>query len=392
MTSILLYLATIFLSVTSLNIFQRAYVENSIKYQKKREHHYKRTWRKISAYQVKMFLLFMIGMLPIIILYGVRYGIGTDYYAYETMYELLHGASFSEYWYNHSIGRGDYYVEFGYFLLNKISGSYVQLQFILILIMSCVLFTVLREYENKVSKGMGVFIFLSTQFIYAMNGTRFIIAALFLLWAYTKIEKGNKIEFLVLVICAAFFHKSALICVAFYFLKEFSGSKWNKLRNLAIIAAILLLPVAFTYIMEMMSKISLFSRYFTADIYTSSSAMFGVGLMWLMHIVPVLFPIALVLSKKRNTIDSELKILFRICCMEIPLRILSFYNPLYGRLARYAQIAQCVLVPYSIGKIKSQKIKLFLTCYYIAWYIFYFVYFIIIIDGNHSIPYEMVFK
>lgn len=392
MASIMLYISVVLLSAAFLEICQRAYVRQSTAYEEHRQLYHKRRWRKISVYQTKMFVLFLIGMVPIIVLYGLRYGIGTDYSAYEAIYKQLHGVSLTEYWRLHSVDFGDYYVEIGYFLLNKISFSYVHLQFMIILLMACILFMVLSRYENKVSKGMAVFIFLSTQFIYAMNGTRFIMAALFLLWAYTKIEEGKKLEFLVLTVCAVLFHKSALICCVFYLLKEFSGSLWNKLRNFTVIAAIILLPAALGTIMGILSRLSIFSRYFSADIYASSFSMSGGGFMWLMHIVPVLLPIAFIVLIEKNRIDSEFKIFFRICCMEIPLRMLSFFNPWYGRLARYAQIAQCILIPYFLGKVKSKKLRFLLICYYIAWYIFYFLYYLIIIDEKHSLPYQTIFK
>lgn len=369
MGSVLLYLGVAFLSVMFLGICQRAYRKD----------------------RVASVSLFIVGMVPIIVLYGIRYGIGADYYAYKTMYELLHKASFSEYWQYHILGYGDYYVELGYYVLNKISFHYVHLQFMLILLMSSILYIVLHKYDERMSEGLAVFIFFSTQFIYAMNGTRFIIAALFLLWAYTKINSGKKLEFVALIACAALFHKSALICIVFYVLKEFSGTKWNRLRNFSIMVGILFLPVIFQFSMEIMRRIPIFSRYFSAAIYAPASSMSEMGVTWLLHIVPVLLPVVILLAGKKHLPDTECRIFFRICCMEIPLRMLAFYNPWYGRLARYAQIGQCVFIPYYLGTIKSQRTKILLTFYYVMWYIFYFIYYILIVDEGHSIPYHMIF-
>ena len=59
-------------------------------------------------------------LFPLIAMYGLRYGIGVDYFSYQRFYDVLHNASFSEYWIGHINNIGEFYVEPGYYILNKI--------------------------------------------------------------------------------------------------------------------------------------------------------------------------------------------------------------------------------------------------------------------------------
>lgn len=75
--------------------------------------------------------------------------------------------------------------------------------------------------------------------------------------------------------------------------------------------------------------------------------------------------------QKRSICAKGNKDFFRICVLEIPLRMLGAYN---SRLARYPQIAQIVLIPLVLAKVGNRQTKMALYVYYIMWYTFYFAY------------------
>lgn len=134
-------------------------------------------------------------LFPLIAMYGLRYGIGTDYFSYERIYTVIHNASFGEYWIGHINNAGEFYVEPGYYILNKIFLSYHSLKWgIGVLLFSLVLLAV-KDYFYKISIPFALFIYLTTQYIYAMNVTRFAIALCFILVGYKELSKNKNGKF-----------------------------------------------------------------------------------------------------------------------------------------------------------------------------------------------------
>ena len=329
-------------------------------------------------------------LFPLIAMYGLRYGIGVDYFSYQRFYDVLHNASFSEYWIGHINNVGEFYVEPGYYILNKIFLSYQFLQWgIGILLFSLVLLAV-KEYFYKISVPFALFIYLTTQYIYAMNGTRFAIALCFILVGYKELSKNKTVNFVILVLLAALFHKSSLFCLPMYFLKQYKYKGVNSSRNLVLFISIILFPLISSYLLKIIGKIPLFERYFSVSQY-SPSVTIGGGWSWILHILPVILPL-LILCKKEIFDSEDTSILFRICIMEVPFRMLGLYNTWYTRFSRFSQISEVIFIPLVLSKIKNKKKRMLLYLYYFIWFIFYFAYYAIINDNGDSLPYSWIFS
>ena len=329
-------------------------------------------------------------LLPILAMYGLRYGIGTDYFSYERIYNAIHDTSFMEYWSLHSRNVSLFYVEPGYYVLNKIFPSFRLLLWgIGFLLFALFLFAV-KDYFTQISLSFTLFIFLSTQFIYSLNGMRFSVAFCCILIGYVELSKNNTKAFAVLVLLATLFHQTALVCIAMLFLKKYKYKGVNSVRNFALFVVIMLFPIVSDYLLDVMSNISIFRRYFTTLQYEASGAMTS-SWTWALHVVPVILPILLFCRKE--IFDAEATTtFFRFCITEIPLRMLGLYNTVYTRIARYAQIGQVVFIPLVLSKVSSKKKQTLLYLYYIAWYIFYFAYYAIVNDQGDSLPYVWIFS
>ena len=316
-------------------------------------------------------IMLMMGAIPIIALYGWRYGIGADYFAYEGMYHTLHLADWKTYLYYHKLGKSDYYVEIGYFILNKIAPNFIWLQFLIIII----IFNNLSFLISKISKNQWLigFIFLCTHFVYSLNGTRYILGLSFILVGYYFILNNKIIKYILYVLIASMFHKTFLICLLFVFLKEYKISRNNKIVTILVAVVALLCPLYLPIAIQLASKIPVFFRYFSTPIYEMGTYN-GISIVWLFHIIPP--ALIFVLINKRNFFkDKVFVVLFRIWLLEIPFRYLAFYNPWYGRLARIPQAVEVILVPYALTKIKREVNKKILYMYYIIWYVFYLTYY-----------------
>lgn len=344
--------------------------------------------KNISTGELAFIVCSLLCMLPIILIYGLREGVGTDYYGYEKIYNVLHNANFKTYFRFHLSNSGSYYVEMGYYFLNRLANNYHVLLTIEIILIFICLFDTLKDYRGNLNMGLAVFIFLSTQFIYSTNAARFSIALSFVLLSYKYIIKEDFIRFIICIILAGCFHKTALFCIALFFLQEFTQSYINKIRNALMMAVILLFPLISQYLFNTFGNLSIFARYFSTERYASNQIM-DIGFSWLLHIIPVIIPL-LIFGRYYIADTEENRTLFRIYLMNIPFRMLGLYNTWYTRFARYSQVVEVLFVPLVLYRIPNKKIKRYLTIYYLIWYTFYFCYYAIVNDGGASLSYSWI--
>lgn len=327
---------------------------------------------------------------PVIAMYGLRYGIGTDYITYERIYGLLHNTAVKDYLKLHGTGESFYYIEFGYYLLNRLFPSFRTMLWGIGIILFCLFLISIRDYQKNISFSFALFVFLTTQYIYSLNGMRFTIAFCMLLVAYIFLVQNRTKSFVLMVLAASLFHQSAVFCLAMFFLKHFDYKSVDSKRNALLFILILSFPLTSGYLLKIIGNTGLFERYFSVERYVASSGMFG-RVTWTLHIVPVILPL-IYFCRKEIFGSEDTKTLFRICIMEIPFRMLGLFNKWYTRFARYSQIGLVVFIPLVISKVQSRKKRNLLYAYYIAWFIFYFAYFAIIIDEGDSLPYVWVLK
>ncbi|MGN8774100.1 EpsG family protein [Candidatus Weimeria sp. HCP3S3_B5] len=334
----------------------------------------------------------LIALLPVILLYGFRINIGTDYWAYETVYDFIKETPFSQYLGYHFIGDDDYYCEIGFALLNKIMPSYRTLLFVEGILGLLIVLWAVYDFRNEVNAGFAIYIFLCTQFIYFMNGVRFLIAACFMLLAVKFLVQNKSKEFFLCILAAALFHKTALFCIIFYFIKEFGREEANKFRNFLLVVGIALFPLLLSYVMRMAGYVPAFSRYFSKTNYAAEFGNVGfVGFGWLMHIIPVCIPLFL-LGHYTLLHDEKAKILFRVYLLEIPFRMVGLLNTWYTRFSRFPQMIEVILIPYTISLMQNRRNKKILIIYYVIWYAFYFCYYAVVNDGGDSLPYQSILE
>lgn len=340
------------------------------------------------------FLMLAIALSPVIAMFGLRYGIGTDYFAYETTYNILHEASFEEYWYGFSHGLSYYYVEPGYFLLNKLFPSYRLLLWGLGILMFALVALSLKKYARRLSIPLALFVCLCTQYLYSLNGMRFAVALCFILFAYTVLAEGNSkktvAKYVLLILAASLFHTSSLICLPLVLLVEFNSKKVNRFRDVAFLILILSFPLLISVLSQLAASLPFFSRYFSTAKYTLVVTAAG-GLAWLLHILPVVIPL-LLFCRDEIFDDKETRTYFRIMIAEFPFRMLGLYNTWLTRLARFSQIVQIIMIPLILSKIKNPHKRTLLTIYYCAWYVIDFIYYAIVNDGGASLPYIWIFS
>lgn len=379
--SVVVYLMVFAISVFAISVFEKTYKNvRIVKFSSESKY--------IGGVLYCIFGCIM--LFPVISMYSLRYGIGTDYFSYESIYDAIHKANFIQYWIKHVQGIQYFYVEPGYYWLNKLSPNYRCLLVEIGILIFALFCLSVKNYSSRIRIGFALAIFLCTQFIYSLNGMRFSISLMFVLLSYEALIENKNIKFLVLIIIASLFHKTALICIAMYFLKRYKHREVNSTRNIFLLIFIILFPVISDFLLQIASSLNVFQRYFSVAQYSRKVTMSG-GWKWMLHVIPVILP--LILFCKKEIFNAEdTQIYFRICIMEIPFRMLGLYNTWYTRLARYSQIVQMIFIPLVIGKIKNRATRRLLYIYYIVWYSFYFAYYAIVNDQCDSLPYSWIFS
>lgn len=334
--------------------------------------------------------VFYFAALPIILTFTLRYGIGADYFAYKTIFELLHKADFNKYFTYHNLNIGSYYVEVGYYFFNRFfCFDFPSLLCVCSLVILGFIYYGSISITSKVNFAWCIFIYYCTQFIFSINVMRFAISITIIYFGIKFILNRNFIKWIVCVLLATSFHKTSIICMPLYLLANVDNKRLSKFRNGIWYLFVLGFPVIAKLLFQVAGNVPMFSRYFKTAKYMLND--FSFKPMFLFHIAPVLLPL-LIVKRKFLLGDKRASLLFRISLFEIPMRELGAFSTWLSRLARFPQMVQLILIPYVVGEIKNPKLKIFIKFYYIAWYIFYFMYGALVNDQGDSIPYISIFS
>lgn len=162
-------------------------------------------------------IYFALIFLPVWLIMGLRYGVGKDFFSYQSIFNAVRfqrTALYSN-------------IEEGYIFLNYIIGKLSSDSVYIFLVTSFIIvFFFLKgicEHSPNIMLSMVLFISLGYYFN-AMNAVRQFMAIAITFYGIKYVNKGEWYKFLIIVLLASMFHKSAFVVVftyiAFVFLKE----------------------------------------------------------------------------------------------------------------------------------------------------------------------------
>lgn len=330
---------------------------------------------------------FLFILCPIILAYSIRYGIGTDYFAYEKIYNTIHDATFSKYASLHKRNIGEYYIEPGYFIINKLSPNFIFVHLFSILTMLLMIYFGTMKMGVIQNIALPMLIFYCLLFFYAMNGVRFSIALSIAYYGFNYLLKGKPIKWVITIYIASLFHKTLIVFVIFIFLMDSKSKAINAVRNVLVYCFVLFFPFLIKILLTVFSAIPMFSRYFSVARYLEFNT--SINLSWIRLIVPILFPL-LFFKHKFVFTDKYASVLYRIYLFEIPLVQLGRMSVILARLTRVPQMAEIVFIPYVLSNIKNKKYRYALTFYYASYYLVFFCYYALVGDKGESLPYKSI--
>jgi transmembrane protein EpsG len=201
-------------------------------------------------------------LIPILI-GSLRYGVGTDYFTYVSLFENIKNQSFTDY-----ITDGP--TEIGFYVLGKLSHLITGNETFLFASFSVltVLFFYLGLKNYKLAhKPLIFFLFLLTIYPGSFNIMRQSAAAAICFYAFSFILNRKPIKFTFWALIATTLHTSALITIPLYLLALVSSSGKDNptvtsfLRVIKSLSPSLILLAVLPFLFVLIEAIGLFSRY-----------------------------------------------------------------------------------------------------------------------------------
>lgn len=344
---------------------------------------YNKTRKKVISY---MFLVIAIGI-PVL-LAGLRFETGTDYFAYIRGFEKIR---------MHTSVRWEG-IEYGYVLLNlflaRLGFPPQSIMFATsIVIMSFTTKALLKRKEV----GLVTFGFLTFMLLFyqsSFNVIRLMIAVSIFLYNITNIEEKNLIKYLAFTIIADSFHISVLITFPLYWVYNIFMVQKSVIKKILIYVGVALLMVFFDTIVAWIlsvinfESLSYYTKYVSSvnkDVNNSLSLALKKFILYLPLLVP-----GILYYRKCHDMDKSFPIYFSVFVIGIIIKSLASFQVTYvDRIAEYFLIVAIMIVPVYMKVFSKENNYLFYFAIPIYLFIFWlYVYFIM--QNHGTVPYQSI--
>lgn len=311
---------------------------------------------------------------PVVILLSLRYGIGSDYFNYENIYN--------------NIVAGRNYNEIGYAWLMKVS-KYLFDDYKGAIALTSILTGTLwmtwmvKAVKEKCDYPIAVFILITLYIGSWFNTIQQAISSGLIALAYLAVEERKPFKFYILIIIAGLIHTSAFVIAPFYFFystKNEESNKKSKRKRIRKIVLLSLLCIALyvLYYTYAESRGYVYARYITQT-YEGGRVKEFFYYQLLLYIPELLFLPKLLEDNEKNGFY------YILIVFEAILFLASFRIAYAFRMAEYFSLAHVIIIPKIITKAGNNR-KL-MGAYFTLVLIFYTVYMHVINSFDHIFPY-----
>ncbi|BBB90120.1 MAG TPA: EpsG family protein [Methylomusa anaerophila] len=316
-------------------------------------------------------LSFLVAWIPA----AIRYGTGTDYFAYiEKYYEVtFYPQTFLE------IIQGREPV---FNLLNfLVKWNFNDPQYIFVISSFLLLIFIYRMVEDqskKINMGLAVFIFMTLFYFASYNILRQYLAMGLVFYSYKYLVEKDFFKFAFLVATASLFHLTALIILPMYFLT----GKYRKILLAVYIGAILMIMSFYSVFLQSVTSFEIFERY---SVYTPDTDRL-LGLGQIIMRLPILLPL-LFYSKRIIALNKGYEAYFNFIIIDPFLGVLTYITPNANRIAFYFSLAYILLLSV-FPRIFKRPYSYYAYAYVIFYCFAYWILFYIVRGVNNTVPYQ----
>ena len=253
--------------------------------------------------------------------------------------------------------------EKGYIVLNKIISVFGNENFFLFVVatitLSGVYFSIKRYSKNYF---FSVFIFITFQFfIFQFSGLRQSIAFSIVLMSLKYIQERKLFKFIITIIIASTFHKTAIIFIPAYWMVK------NRITPKSI--CIFLETFIFLYIVK--GPILMFITKYMYSTYDVSTTAGGYTMLVLLFGIFIFFTL---IRNKNAEVDKNNDIWFNMLMISILIQSLASTQGNIARLTMYYSYSLLFLIPNEVHNIENSKqrilvktiVYVLLLCFFIT--------------------------
>ena len=277
--------------------------------------------------------------------------VGADTYAYYLKFEEIKLTSWQEIWENfrsvYVLGEGK---DAGYPLIQKVFQLFSEEYRIFLFFVAVIFFSSLGYFIYTQTKHISdVFVAIAIYEVlfysfFSITGLRQTLATAFTFWGLHFIRQRKLWQYTLLLICAAFIHKSVLLFYPFYFI-----ARLNRPRQL-LSASFVIFPFMFVFgrsvagIMALLSAQDNYMGYALSEANPTGAVDFSIFLLG----CGILGWIALRNAKQR---DNDMPIIYNAISIAIIFTPLTWIDSSLMRIVQYFSIFILVFVPYVINNL-----------------------------------------
>lgn len=328
---------------------------------------------KIDIKTNKNYLLFICIILTLFLGFRANH-VGLDMKNYEDFFNLASNSSFSYLFKNVQF-------ELGFKIYTKIISLFFNNYSIFIFITSLLSMIGVYDFikENSKNYFASIYLFITFNFyIYLFCTLRQVLAISILLLSTRFIKSKDFRKFILLVLLATLFHKTAIVFSIVYFIPYIKLTK-EKINYFCIGALILFLIK--NPLIDFFTSV-FYSQY---ENYMDTS---GTGYTTLFLFFGLLIGIIYIfknfkLSEKNN------QLFIGMLMITIPLQILATTQGLIARLTLYFSISILILIPNVLENEKNENFKNVL--YFFYYVSLFFFYYFEILGNTMYVPYQFLF-
>ena len=239
-------------------------------------------------------------------------------------------------------------------------------------------------YEQTEDFPMAFFLFMTLGIYFrTFNTVRYYFVLAITLYSFRYVLRKEYTKFILLIILAAFFHKSVLVVIPIYLI---ANMKWKKWYAAALSIGATGMLICQDFIMKI--ALELYPSY-KDTIYLQTETGLSGNLMSILRCVAVL-ALALFCLKDSWKDFHENRFYIKLNFLAVLLYLCGSFLPLVGRIGYYLITSQILLIPAILGSIKEGKKKKILTAIVIITCVIYFLMFLRTANqpGVRVLPYK----
>lgn len=317
-------------------------------------------------------LLVTLSVLAMVLVTGLRVGIGTDYYMYEEIF----------YW---SAAGMQGSIEIGYHLLSRLCYAIIPDFRFFLLVLSALYFGFSRAAIEKLSPNpvMSVFLLVAAGYFFAyMNMMRQLLASAILLYSLIFVRDNKGTRFFLCVFLASTVHTTSFVFAFVYFIRRLSN------KGIAAFMMIFVLCVATgavdTLFQNVVGNFDKYEGYYNSSFNNGRVAYVAIA------VDSCVLMLAILLHRRFPSDDKLMRALLVVETLSFMMALVTGFVPLADRLRRYFSFPMIIFIPKLLELIEDQKQKFALTWLIVAAFALYMQLTISVMGHYGVLPYECV--